>query len=127
MGYNYDRIGSAAAQMIKHYGFPAVLRRKGPPVASDPWSPPDESQSIDFPITAIMSNYADTERSGTLIRQGDLKIIFVCGTGVVPILADLVVIDAKNAIFGGAPFAIVNIDPTAPGGVPVVYTAQLRR
>lgn len=119
--FNYSRPVATADRMIGRFGVvDASLRR---PAAPTTWAPSNATPT-DYPIKAIISNYTLTERAGTLIQQGDRKIIFAAkGLAITPQIGDLIWVTSD----GLGPYEIVDVIPTEPGGVPIVFTAQARR
>jgi hypothetical protein len=116
--FNYAHISDVADRLIGKFGLTATLRR---PAAPSTWNA-GVGTPIDYPIKAILQNYTDTERTNTLIEQGDRKIVFAAnGLTVIPNTGDeIIIIDA-------APWSIVNVMPVEPGGIPIVYTVQVRQ
>lgn len=118
--FNYARPVATADRLIGRFGVAAALRRSAAPTA---WAASNAAPT-DYPIKAIISNYTLTERAGTLIEQGDRKIIFAAkGLSVTPQIGDLIVVPSD----GLGPYEIVDVTPAEPGGVPIVFTAQSRR
>ena len=123
MRFDYAKSQATAARLVGRFGADAFLRQKGPPVAGDdPWAP-SSSAPLDTPILALLSNYSDSDRQGTLIAQGDRKVLFaalgLAPLGVTPAEGDQIVIGARV-------FTIQALTTIEPGGVPIFYSAQVR-
>jgi hypothetical protein len=117
--FNYARPVATASRLITRFGRSASLRRPG---TSTQWSA-STAPAADYPIVAVLANYTVRERDGTLIQQGDRKIIFAAqGLVITPAIGDT--IDTGDGL--GA-YEIVDVVPVEPGGVPIVFTAQVRR
>lgn len=118
-GFDYGRAQATAARLVLKFGADAILRKKAVPLAGDdPWAP-SQGAGVDTPITVVLANYNDIERAGTLIQQGDRKVIFGAGLSVIPIEGDQIVI-------GSRAFTIVALTTAEPGAVAIVYIAQVR-
>jgi len=85
---------------------------------STPWDSAGET-TVETELDAMVSDYAQSLIDGTLIRQGD-KRVMVEATGPEPTQADKLEID-------GVIYQIVNVKPLKPSGVALYYTLQCRR
>jgi len=119
--FDYRRPQKTADRLLDRFGFAAILRRAGTVAPSTPWEATSGSPT-DYPIKALFSEYTDGERDGTLIQQGDRRIVFSAkGLAAIPKTADMIVIGDTD------PWNIVNVATVAPGNIPIIYAAQVRR
>jgi hypothetical protein len=118
--FDYSGLAATAQRLIARFGAPAFVRKASPPYVGDnPWSP-TVGAPIDTPVKAVLTNYSDVERQGTLIEQNDRKAIFAAqGLSVVPNEGDQIVIGARA-------FTIISLVTAEPGAVALVYIAQVR-
>jgi hypothetical protein len=86
--------------------------------AVNPWDSPSGT-TVETELAVMVSDYAQSLIDGTLIRQGD-KRVMVEATGPEPTQADKLEID-------GAVYQIVNVMPLKPSGVALYYECQARR
>lgn len=78
------------------------------------YGPPTEHE-----LKAVLLDYAEMERDGTLIRAQDRKILVEAGA-FVPTTADAVRIKGVEVL------EIVKVTPTEPAGIPVLFELQVR-
>ena len=118
---DYADIRTDADAAITEAGQPGFLRRMTAGSGLDPWNP-GSGAVTDYPVVFVLLDYAARDRDGTLIRQNDQQaLIRAGGLPVEPTDADQLV-DAS-----GLSFEIVAMRPLAPGGVALLYQAQVRR
>jgi len=125
MSQFYDRMAATALRLIEQFGQEITMRDTVPgeydPVTGG--STPDVE--VDQPAQAILQDYAlqqsgMTYAEGTVIKQGDKKIL-VAAQGLTPPQL------TTTVIAGGATWTIVNIKEINPAGTPLVYEIQGRR
>lgn len=121
----YDRMSATALRLIERFGQEITLRDTVPgeydPVAGG--STPETT--VDQTAQAILQDYALQQAGmsyaeGTVIRQGDKKIMVAAQGLTPPQLTTTVLAD-------GATWTIVNIKEINPAGTPLVYELQGRR
>lgn len=125
MSQFYDRMASTALRLIERFGQTITLRDTVP----GEYDPVTGSQTpdveVDQPAQAILQDYSLQQSGmsyadGTIIKQGDKKIL-VAALGITPPqLTTAVIAD-------GATWTIVNIKEINPAGTPLVYELQGRR
>lgn len=93
----------------------ALLRTVGTPAT--PWAT-GAGTSTDYILSAVVSSYSSRLIDGENIRMGDRKVMVEAGV-VVPTTADRIIIGATD-------YAIVSVQPLAPGGTDLAYTLQCR-
>ena len=121
---DFNRIQFTADRMIQRFGTNGILRRNGAPNSGSHWQP-SISPSTDYNIRVILTDYTDVERAGTLIAQGDRKLtISARGLRITPIESDFIVLSEGG---DSVVYSIVTVTILEPGGLPIVYTAQVRK
>ncbi len=74
-----------------------------------------------YPVTAAVFAYGAKDIDGTLIRQGDKKVLMSAyGLAVTP-LPSHTFTDAAAVVY-----TVIEAKPTAPGGTVVLWTLQVR-
>jgi len=125
MSQFYDRMAATALRLIERFGQTITLRDTVPgeynPVTGEmtpelPVVQPAQAILQDYGLQQAGMSYAD----GTVIRQGDKKIL-VAAQGLTPPQL------TTTVIAGGATWTIVNIKEINPAGTPLVYEIQGRR
>jgi len=121
MSIDYASIRAEAAAVITEAGQPGFLRRTAAGSGTEFW---DTGQGVvtNYPVTFVLTNYNARDRDGTLVRVNDqLALISAQGLSIDASDADQLV-DSQGKVW-----EIVNIQPLAPGGVTLLYQAQVRR
>ncbi len=125
MSQFYDRMASTALRLIEQFGQEITLRDTVP----GEYDPVTGSQTpdveVDQPAQAILQDYALQQSGmsyaeGTVIKQGDKKILVAAQGITPPTLTTTVLAD-------GDTWTIVNIKQINPAGTPLVYELQGRR
>lgn len=125
MSQFYDRMASTALRLIERFGQTVTLRD----IVPGEYDPVTGSQTpdveVDQPAQAILQDYALQQSGmsyadGTVIKQGDKKILVAAQGLTPPQLTTAVIAD-------GATWTIVNIKEINPAGTPLVYELQGRR
>jgi hypothetical protein len=122
----YEEMAGVALDLISEFGQPITLRDEVPG-GYDP-----ETGIVADPVIAeqtgsgILQDYTLSERAGisnhpgSLIQQGDKKLIMSASGLTMPTLT-------TKAVVGGHTWAIVNIKEINPAGTPLIYELQARR
>lgn len=125
MSQFYDRMASTALRLIERFGQTVTLRD----IVPGEYDPVTGAQTPDVeanqPAQAILQDYALQQSGmsyadGTVIKQGDKKILVAAQGITQPQLTTTVIAD-------GATWTIVNIKEINPAGTPLVYELQGRR
>jgi len=121
MGFYESLRDNTAAPLIKKYGQQILLR---PPVIAsiDPvTSTITPGATVDYTGYAIEEEYAQRDVDGTNIKRGDKKLLIAVDITIPPITPDFKVIMASTV------WHVIDCKPTSPGGITIVYTAQIRK
>jgi hypothetical protein len=121
----YERISATALNLIASFGQTITLRDTVPGEYDPVTGGSTQETTVDQPAQAILQDYAlqhagMSYAEGTVIRQGDKKILVAAQGLTPPQLTTTVIAD-------GATWTIVNIKEINPAGTPLVYELQGRR
>lgn len=123
MAFNYARVADTAARLLDKFGQTVTLTRTvagGYDPATGVTSP-DVTQTA--PVRAALLPYSNGDRlaAGQMIRQGDRKAYIAPDAAFQPdALTKLIEAD-------GTVWQLESVEPLAPAGVPVLYTANATR
>lgn len=93
-----------------------IIRTTDP--RANPWDS-GSSTTAETDLPAMVSDYAQSMIDGTLIRQGDKRVL-MDATGLEPTTADQMRVN-------GLVYQIVNVMPYKPSGVALYHECQVRR
>ena len=121
----YDRMSATALNLIASFGQTITLRDTVPGEYNPVTGEMTPELPVDQPAQAILQDYALQQAGmsyaeGTVIKQGDKKILVAAQGLTRPTLTTTVIAD-------GATWTIVNIKQINPAGTPLVYELQGRR
>lgn len=121
----YDRMSATALNLIARFGQTITLRDTVPGEYDPVTGETTPGTIVDQPAQAILQDYALQQSGmsyaeGTVIKQGDKKILVAAQGLTPPQLTTTVIAD-------GATWTIVNIKEINPAGTPLVYELQGRR
>jgi len=77
------------------------------------------SSSSTFTAYGAAFDYNKNEIDGTLVQRGDVRFLMEA-SATEPVLGDTVPVN-------GITYRVMNVKPTSPGGVVVIYELQLRK
>jgi len=125
MSQFYDRMAATALRLIERFGQTITLRDTVPGEYDPVTGGSTPETTVDQPAQAILQDYALQQAGmsyaeGTVIQQGDKKILVAAQGLTPPTLTTTVIAD-------GATWTIVNIKEINPAGTPLVYEIQGRR
>lgn len=125
MSQFYDRMASTALRLIERFGQTITLRDTVPGEYDPVTGETTPETPIDQPAQAILQDYAPQQSGmsyaeGTVIKQGDKKILVAAQGLTPPTLTTTVLAD-------GATWTIINVKEINPAGTPLVYELQGRR
>ena len=93
----------------------SIIRTTG--AAANPWEAP--TGTVTLPVTAYVSRYSRALVDGTLIKDGDRRVMIAADNGTVPTTTDRLRI-------AGVDHSIVSVEDYAPQGVSLYYIVQAR-
>lgn len=117
--FDYAKTAATAARLLARFGQAATLRRR----VTGPYNPALGGPAMteqDYPCTAAVIDYAARDIDGTLVLQGDKRVLIAPTVAVPPVAGDVLV------FAGGSSLRAVSVQTTAPAGVPVLYEVQGR-
>lgn len=107
------------AQEVGTGAFTVTLIRSSVDEPTTPWGSPAIGEPQEFTLPAMVDHWRKDEIDGTLIRATDKKVM-MSAVGTAPTVADRIVIS-------GVEYAILNVMPEAPSGVPLYYIIHARQ
>lgn len=117
---NWEEIKASADEDLKDAGASAIIRvaQAG---SGRPWDP-GEGSSQDYPVTAVIIDFRQTEKDGTLIQQNDKRAL-ISAVGLENVDVD----SGATLVMPDDEYSIVSWSPLSPAGTAVLYEAQVRR
>lgn len=119
MAENWAAIAAEIGEAIASVGFPATITRPG---TGGPQTPEQVGivpapAPVTFEVTVIDDGIKDRYAPGGLVTR-QARVLTIAATGVVPQKKDTITVRGK-------PHVIQVIMPLAPGGVDLLYEAEL--
>ncbi|EOG5746930.1 TPA: hypothetical protein ACH1TP_004360 [Enterobacter roggenkampii] len=115
MAINYQRMQATAIRMLKQNGIAYNVTRKGSLIVIG--GVEHRSEDIQFTAIGVKTDYAPGEIDGTVIENGDVRIVFSAEKDIKT--GDLIDVD-------GVSHRVVKPNPVKPGAVVLCYKSQLR-
>ena len=121
MSANYAASVLLADKMLSEYGTFATLQVSTKVVdPSKPWEANTVTTSL-INVSVVLQNYQDRYVDGQAILRGDCKaLIPAAQLAAPPAVDDVLTIGTDN-------WKIISCVTVSPGGVPILYKAQVRR
>lgn len=120
MAIDYATIATNAQQAIEDAGTAIMVSRS----TEDSFDPTLGTVVPGADITAegygVMTRYSNYNIDGTLIKQGDMKLLIGPGLSIEPAVGDTVTVD-------GNVWKIVNTPHVNPAGTDCLYICQVRK
>lgn len=116
MSFDYAGIRGTAERLLERFGVDAVLIRAGG--IDETTYPVVHLPETREPCIVVRDTYSAVERSGTLIEEGDVKLL-IAVTQVPPTTADRLEVQ-------GVTYALQSVEPVQPGPVVMLYQARGR-
>lgn len=115
MPINYERMRATATRLVGGNGAEFAVTRKGivKVIGGKEVKEPD----LSFTSTGVRTDYRPGEIDGTVILNGDVRIVFTADSELR--VGDMVSIDGKQ-------YRIINPNPVKPATLLLCYRAQLR-
>jgi hypothetical protein len=121
MSFDYDEIADVADELLAEYGQSCVLTSITDGTY-DPETGEAGTSSTPHPVTAAIFAYPQRYIDGTLIRTSDKRaLVSPVGLTVDPKPGDTLT-DAAGAVF-----QVIDAKATAPAGIAVLWTLQVRK
>jgi hypothetical protein len=121
MTLNYAEIREAANNAIIEAGQSGYLRRTTAGTGTDPWNT-GAGTVTDYPVRFVLVDYAERDRDGTLVQVNDQQAIIAVGSLAIEATEADKLVDATGNVF-----EVITMRPLSPGGVVLLYQAQIRR
>ena len=117
MSYNYAPLRATADRLIERFGVEATLHRPGG--LDETTYPPVRLPGTSEPCIVVRDTYSAAERGGTLIEEGDVKLL-IAATVARPTTADTLEVQ-------GVTYHLQAVEPIQPGPDVLLYQARGRR
>ena len=126
---------TVAGPLIEKYGMALTLKRITPGI----YNPNTGSDGGDvtaipttYPCFGLVEEYSEYMIAGSLVKRGDKKLLLSAkGLTITPQIGDIIVMSDGNWFIpeggGQETSSFQPIIPLAPGGIPVMYTIQIRK
>ena len=114
----YDEMVELAEELISYFGQPVTLVKKGDQAGYDSYGNATAGTAdIEYTGIGCTLNYKNGEVDGSLIQNGDSKMLY---QGDTPEIGYVVTLE-------GITWRIIEANPLNPAGILVMYTLQLRK
>ena len=117
MSYDYSRLRATADRLIAKFGVDAILHRPG--TVNETTYPTVQLPGPKDPCIVVRDTYSAMERTGTLIEEGDVKLL-IAVTDTPPTTADRLEVQ-------GVTYHLQSVDPIQPGPTVLLYQARGRK
>lgn len=115
MSIDYQLMQARTTRMLRQNGTEYSVIRKGSVTVIG--GVEHKTDDIQFTATGVKTDYAPGEIDGTVIENGDVRIVFTAEKEIKT--GDLIVVD-------GVSHRVVKPNPVKPGAVVLCYNSQLR-
>lgn len=130
-----DAAFQQVAQEVGAGSFTVTLKRVAADDPTTPWGSPALGDPMEFTLPALLDRWSKNEIDGTLIRATDLKVMASAKSGVVPTVADRLVVNASTATGVAPTLTVEEVDGdkdgvndvftiSKPGTVAIYYNGQ---
>lgn len=117
MSFDYTRIRGTAERLLARFGQTATLVKPG--ATTGPEHDPQPGPATEHQITVVDENQMQRDQSGTLIGEAVHALIVSTAGGIVPERQDRV------RLANGRDLEIIDVRPTAPGGVVLLWEVRV--
>ncbi|RTN95722.1 hypothetical protein [Enterobacter sp. WCHEn090032] len=115
MAINYQQMQATATRMLKQNGMAYSVTRKGSVTVIG--GVEHKTDDVHFFAVGVKTEYEPGEIDGTVIKNGDVRIVFTAEQEIK--IGDVVDID-------GTAYRVVKPNPAKPAALVLCYKAQLR-
>lgn len=116
----YSSLATRVLKIITKRGMSMTLRRTIAGMYTPATGINTVGTSTDYPCKGLVLSYTSYERKGTTILDTDQKVMLAASDlTITPQNEDVLIISGNKTL-------IVSVDTLAPGGIPVLYTLQVR-
>lgn len=117
MTYDYGPLRRTADRLIARFGVAAILHKPGG--LDETTYPPVQLPGTSEACIVVRDTYSAAERGGTLIEEGDVKLV-IAVTAIPPTTADRLEVQ-------GITYHLQAVEPIHPGPDVLLYLARGRR
>lgn len=115
MAIDYQRMQARTTRMLRQNGATYNVTRKGSVTVIG--GVEHKTEAVRYTAVGVRTEYAPGEIDGTVIENGDVRIVFTAEKEIKT--GDLIVVD-------GVSHRVVKPNPVKPGAVVLCYKSQLR-
>lgn len=118
--FDYIRLSKRAADLIYRYGDACTVKNYVDTPNPSPFDPPTRTET-NWPTRGVFLKYKDSEIDGTLVRQGDQRVLLAGWGNQTPVKGQ------GRIVRGGEDWAIIEVSILRPDPVTMLYNVQVRR
>lgn len=121
MKFNYGMVVKTAQRLIKRFGGSINIVVTNITPAAQGWKPGTTAAPTIIETDGVFLNYEQKFVDGTVIKQGDQKVLFsAVGVEFPPEVSGYIIRKTEK-------WNIKSIRPLNPGGTVIIYSAQVRQ
>ena len=117
MTFDYARVRQSSERLLARFGQTATLIKPGA-VTGPEWDP-SPGPATEHQITVVDENQKQRDQSGTLIGEAVHALIVSTSGGIAPERQDRV------RLANGRDLEVLDVRPTAPGGVVLLFEVRV--
>ncbi len=119
---------NVADQLIKDFGKPLTIRAEGSTAVFDGESGfiTVVGTPVTHNVTGVFVEFKQSEIDGTTVLSTDFKVLLSAVDPITNVALTIVPTTEMTLLDGTEEFVIVDVRPTKPGGIDVIYTLQVR-
>lgn len=119
MSFDYAKTAATATRLLQRFGQSATLKRETG-TRYDPATGAMVAVAAECPCIAAVLDYTARDIDGTLIQQGDKRVLIGPYINLTPQAGDVIELST------GASVTVIAVTTTAPAGRAVLFDAQCR-
>lgn len=122
-----------AGPLLEKYGMALTLRRVTPGAYDPATGAMGASTTVDYPCVGLVDEYKENMIAASVIERGDKKLLVSAkGLSVVPQIGDQFIFPNSDVWYvpHGAGNLVASwqpVTPLSPGGIPIMFTVQVRQ
>lgn len=123
----YTRLAETSRRILADKGQAVTLRRQTSTEYDPSTGAPEAGTPAELAMVGALMNFADQARvgirlrPGTMVREGDRRLLLA------PVAGEADPASGDTIVIGAATWSVIDVEPIAPAGVPVLYIAQVRQ
>jgi hypothetical protein len=117
----YSEMADLAKEQIEENGRPVIFRHNNEGVYNSSTDTFTGAGTVDENVTALFTDFKQTEIDGTVIIRGDKKVLIASSSLASPPASNDIIID------GAYHYKVIPMDTIRPGDTPIIYKLQVRK